>query len=189
MESYDYIGMQYYYLGDVEKATYYHERMMCSERESVRSELRQHRHKYVFHFVGGLRAANYANIREVLKRQYQKYYVREASQPTSPAPEKNYFSASTQRFFTTQRRRGFFGSGPDFAAAASSTHTAPKLFPVPEDLISANPDDLSLSDLPSPRMHFDNEEETRKRDTVFRCPAVVAYVNKRIKVPSYRDTG
>jgi hypothetical protein len=39
--AYDLIGVQYYYLGELEKAKYYHEKMMSGETEPINSELRK----------------------------------------------------------------------------------------------------------------------------------------------------
>ena len=41
LAAYDQIGMQYYYLGNVEKAKYFHEKMMQAEIEPLDSKLRQ----------------------------------------------------------------------------------------------------------------------------------------------------
>jgi hypothetical protein len=39
--SYDRIGMQYYYLGDMERSAYYHDRMMRGKFESSQSDIRK----------------------------------------------------------------------------------------------------------------------------------------------------
>lgn len=41
MNAYDNIGIQYYYLRDLEKAKYYHERMWKGKCESNQSKIRQ----------------------------------------------------------------------------------------------------------------------------------------------------
>lgn len=40
MQSYDYLGLQYFYLGKLDKAKYYHERMVRGQFESKKSNLR-----------------------------------------------------------------------------------------------------------------------------------------------------
>lgn len=41
LQCYDFIGLQYYYLGDLKKAKYYHEKMMNGDREPKQSEMRK----------------------------------------------------------------------------------------------------------------------------------------------------
>lgn len=40
--------MEYYYLGNIEKAAYYNNRMMKSTYEPIKSELRQYRHIFKY---------------------------------------------------------------------------------------------------------------------------------------------
>lgn len=158
---------------------------MKSKKEPAKSGLRQHRHKFVFKFLGQMNSVNYTNLQEVLKKQYQKYYAKK-TEPTSPS-ESNYFSVSTQRFFTNQRQRSVYCSPLETCRDFSSAMSKP--IPSSEDLISATPADLSLSDLPSPRVHAatsgegenPKNEDRRTKNEVFKCPAVMAYVNKKLK--------
>ena len=41
MHAYDHLGVQYFYLGKLDKAKYYHERMMRGQFESQKSPLRE----------------------------------------------------------------------------------------------------------------------------------------------------
>jgi len=165
---------------------------MQSSAESVKSELREHRHKFVFRFLGELKSANSNTMQEVLKRQYQKYYMKgPANRPISPtATDTNLFAVSTQRFFTTHRH-GIMHSpneSRDFSSSMGATHGFPRKNQPCDELISITPADLSLTDLPSPRVSYDakprpNNGDARKtKAAFFKCPAVVSYINKKMKV-------
>ena len=171
LKAYDNIGMEYYYMGDIDKAKYYNTRMMGSNRESAKSELRQYRHKFVFKFSKQASSIDAKSYREILKREYQKCYGTEKNE--------NYFSNSTQRFFTRINQK-----------VISKTASMPKdnMPFIPKSakngLISISPNDLSLLDLPSLHVPILTEEEKRKKIKekrfLLKCPIILKSFKKKL---------
>lgn len=181
LAGYDYIGMQYYYLGDVDKASYYHERMMKAICESSDSLLRKLRGNIESRVVTVGNEAYLNNLKEMLKRQYLKIY----SEQDTLKKTRNFFSEATQKFFSIFQRSGGFTPIETRGVASAGLNT--RRHSVEENLhyeniVGASPADLSFLDLPSP--HVTNFAGTKQNAEKRKAPCreLIAYINKRRRV-------
>ncbi len=197
LASYDAIGMEYFYLGDIVRASYYHERMVRAQSEPSTSDIRQHRHNFVFGAPVKAQASAYANASEIYMRELAKNYEAKLSGHSDAAAE--VLSRTTQRFFAQQRtalRTACIDLG--FAKKRDSMTpygASPEEIDMGQAIIST-PADLSFDDLPSPYSHSEiytfkefteteEQPEGRKQQrsaSVLHCPAIVAYIHRKHNV-------
>ena len=137
LESYDRIGLSYYYLNDLEKANYYHERSICGKLQSESSRLRKQKkiinlkaarlnyYKHDTHFVNmiiqGIKT--YVEKREIARVEKAAYLPRSNSQ--------NFMVGAS------------LVNRPKSQMVQNFVHN--------DDINESLLDELSLSELPSPR--------------------------------------
>ncbi len=137
MQCYDLIGMQYFYLNNLDKASYYHERMMAGRREPENSDMRNQRHRHYRHALTMRRREGY--VYNCAKDVYLGDVARRY-QPKDPARVPRFATATSsptdlfRKEIALPAEPGPGASMRHFAAAAS---------------------DLSLESLPSPHSHLD----------------------------------
>jgi hypothetical protein len=197
-DAYDNIGLQYYYMGDIVRATFYHDKMMMGTTESPDSVFRKLRPNARFRYGSKSTNALSNNLKEILKRQYKRFY-NEDEEPVEvqtqkangfPIP-KNYFSQSMQRFFSNQKK---FSNAPA-EITANQAKTGPNFYSTSyratntnlnsglEQFLGVCPDDLSFNDLPSPNFHHIEMTVNKKSNKIPPSSrAVMAIVSKKFKV-------
>jgi len=207
LDAYDSLGMEYFYLGDLDRASYYHKRMTNYEKEPLNSELRSHRHNFVFKIQLEQPNRNYSHLLDILMKQiagmYQSHKAYFGDDPdTQPM---NVLSQTTQKFFVQQRT---INLTPQCSETSVNFYNNKRrdprfiVFESPLDrLIISGPADLSFVDLPSPYAHSDARcygiEGKFSRSTGFNnlkrsnsygrmskivkthCPSIIAYLNKK----------
>lgn len=182
LDSYDNIGMQCFYMGNMQSAKYYHSRMMEARKEPPDSEIRQYRHKLIGRMKGKLKKINEKNLKDIIKAQFKRNYDKSPERETIRETD---FAAATTRFYT-KSRQGSRQQNHDFdnqRAVTAITHSRGfEKYSQPEKLLSPDPADLSLSDLPSLENAniFENKPDPRKE--LPKCPELIMYLNKQISV-------
>lgn len=179
LDSYDRIGMQYYYMGNVERANYYHGRMMEAQREPATSQLRMGRHRSLSKARVRAKRRMPPKYVETLKLQLAKA----CSGPQSIRPGTaastigdGNFGASVQTLLSCCDTPGSRQPSMLRTSTTSQSRRSRKARRVasPQDLPPI--EDLSLADLPSlgeiPALGCG-------RRAMSVCPEVVLYIKHR----------
>ena len=163
LDAYDSIGMEYFYLGDLDRARYYHKRMVDSDKEPVSSALRSHRHYFVFKVKMEQYGINFSHTMDIYLRQLSGIYqAPKGSIGGSRVPiSTNVLSQTTRKYFTQQKTAPMT---PKRSESVTTYNLKQKeqtkaLDPVEaqlEKMIILDPSDLSLDDLPSPHSNVEN---------------------------------
>lgn len=175
------------------RATYYHDRMACAKNEPEYTFLRQHRLNFIYKQKS--EGTNYQNLKLLFMKQLTKIYEPKYLLFPGCGTTSNVLAQTTQKFFSQQRTQ-IATPALDHSAKKHEMHNNNPPETDIDELIISNPTDLSLSNLPSLYTHGDSNEANHsqeekgaempkiqeKRTCLLRCPAIVAYLNKKHKV-------
>ena len=157
----------------MESANYYHNRMMEARKEPLDSEFRVYRHKLIARARG-----NYQNLKNALRTLLEKNYGVKQGETEASMAASRFFIQSRQR-----SRQDSRSSDSQKRSATALTSTRPRGLVDQEKLLSVDPVDLSLSNVPS--LECVDQDKPYQRKPIPKCPELITYINKRANVKYY----